>query len=82
MSKVTRDMERLVSCLKKSKAKYMERRENVSNVYYFFPDVNNTGWHEQIVKQCISDGLVDLVSMDDAGIQLARVKLFPEGAKK
>lgn len=64
MKKLTRDEERFKSTLKKSKSKILHRGESSSGqVYWYFEDVDQTGFHpvtitDLIVKDLVSFGLM------------------------
>lgn len=65
MRKLTRDEERFKSCLKKSKGKTIVMDRNSSGQsFWFFPDVEQTGWHPQTISDLIRDDLVEFGLMD------------------
>lgn len=61
MRKLTRDEERFKSCLKKSKSKTIHLSTNGSQLFWYFKDVEQTGWHPETITDLIRD---DLISID------------------
>lgn len=65
MRKLTRDEERFKSCLKKSKQKAIVMDRNSSGQYFwYFPDVEQTGWHPDTIRDLMRDDLVEFGLMD------------------
>jgi hypothetical protein len=61
MRKLSRDEERFKSCLKKSKDKALLRDRNSSGqAFWYFPDVEQTGWHPDTIGDLIRDGLIEI----------------------
>lgn len=58
MRKLTRDEERFKSCLKKSKSKILTRGESAGQYFWYFEDVDQTGWHPDAIGDLIRNDLV------------------------
>lgn len=59
--KLTRDQERFKSCLKKSKDKALLMYRNSSGErFWYFQDVDQTGWHHESIAELISHGLIEI----------------------
>ena len=56
--KLTRDEERFKSCLKKSKSKILTKGERNGQTYWYFEDVEQTGWHPDTIGDLIRKDLV------------------------
>lgn len=65
MRKLTRDEERFKSCLKKSKSKILTRSQNsVCQLFWYFDDVEQTGWHPDTIGELIEEGLITFGLME------------------
>lgn len=58
MAKLTRDEERFKSCLKKSRSKVIYKGERGGQVYWYFKDVEQTGFHRDTIVDLIRNDLV------------------------
>ena len=59
--KLIRDQERFKSCLKKSENKALLMDRNSSGErFWYFPDVEQTGWHHEAIAELISLGLIEI----------------------
>lgn len=71
MAKLTRDEERFKSCLKKSRSKVIYKGERGGQIYWFFKDVEQTGFHPDTIgdlirKDLVTFGLMTLESYHNA----------------
>lgn len=58
---MTRDEERFMSCLKKSKSKTLVRvGTETTTDYYYFSDVNQTGWSFYTIADMFEQGIINL----------------------
>lgn len=58
---MTRDEERFLDCLKKSKSKTLVRvGTETTTDYYYFSDVNQTGWSFYTIADMFEQGLINL----------------------
>lgn len=71
MRKLTRDEERFKSCLKKSKSKTIHPSTNGSQLFWYFRDVDQTGWHPETITDLIKDDLIDIRLMVGGGAGVA-----------
>lgn len=71
MRKLTRDEERFKSCLKKSKSKTIHLSTNGSQLFWYFKDVEQTGWHPDIITDLIMDELIAIDIMQGGGAGVA-----------
>lgn len=71
MRKLTRDEERFKSCLKKSKSKTIHLSTNGSQLFWYFRDVDQTGWHPETITDLIKDDLIDIRLMVGGGAGVA-----------
>lgn len=67
MRKLTRDEERFKSCLKKSKSKTIHLSTNGSQSFWYFKDVEQTGWHPETITDLIKDDLIQIRLMVGGG---------------
>lgn len=73
MRKLTRDEERFKSCLKKSKSKtiHLTHNGNPKMPYWYFKDVEQTGWHPETITDLIKDKLINIRLMVGGGAGVA-----------
>lgn len=71
MRKLTRDEERFKSCLKKSKSKTIHLSTNGSQPFWYFKDVEQTGWHPETITDLIKDDLIEIRLMVGGGVGVA-----------
>lgn len=65
MAKLTRDQERFKSCLKKSKSKSIVMDRNSSGErFWYFPDVDQTGWHHSAISEMLEGDMIRFRLMD------------------
>lgn len=58
---MTRDEERFLDCLKKSKSKTLVRvGTETTTDYYYFSDVNQTGWSFYTIADMFEQGIINL----------------------
>lgn len=57
---MTRDEERFLTCLKKSKSKVINRVESASAEHYCFDDVNQTEWSAHTLIDMMRAGIISL----------------------
>lgn len=69
--KLTRDEERFKSCLKKSKSKTIHLSTNGSQLFWYFKDVEQTGWHPNTLGDLLRDDLIDIRLMVGGGAGVA-----------
>ncbi|QVW27780.1 hypothetical protein [Hafnia phage Pocis76] len=69
---MTRDEERFLSCLKKSKSKIIKQRFTYC-LHYYFTDVVQTGWVSQTIDGLIESGVISLEYVDDKLYRVARI---------
>lgn len=69
--KIGRDVSRLISCIKKSKTKRMNCEKNYHKFWYF-PDVNQTGWLRETIQDAVNLGLISAV--EESGTILISIK--------
>ena len=71
MAKLTRDEERFRSCIKKSRSKVIHKGERNGQIYWFFNDVCQAGFHRDTIgdlirKDLVTFGLMTLESYHNA----------------
>lgn len=69
---MTRDEERFITCLKKSKSKVIKCVYNAFNHYCYFQDVNQTGWTTSTILDMSKRGDIEL---EIIGVDLYRVSV-------
>lgn len=69
--KLTRDQERFKSCLKKSKSKTIHMSTNGSQLFWYFKDVDQTGWHPEAITELIAHDLIEIRLMVGGGTGVA-----------
>lgn len=71
MRKLTLDEERFKSCLKKSKSKTIHLSTNGTQLFWYFKDVEQTGWHPETITGLIKDDLIEIDYMVGGGAGVA-----------
>lgn len=69
---MTRDEERFLTCLKKSKSKVIKSVYTSINHYLYFQDVNQTGWTTKTIRDMWNRGDIHL---EIAGLDLYKVSV-------